>query len=122
MRSTIHLDNALQHATNDRYIPCRRRNAASRSSAVGIVGRDVHESLTLKKPLARVVWQFSDPHAHVKDFEVLWLDDHLDKLITPLPSSLSGQRPAMLRMLRTVVLDAVAEAGGTIGLTGSNWL
>ena len=60
--------------------------------------------------------EFSDPNAHVKDFEVCWLDDHLDKLIAPIHPSLQGQRPAMVRMLREVVVDAVAEAGGTMTL------
>ena len=60
--------------------------------------------------------ELSDPNAHVKDFDMLWLDDHLDRFIAPVHPDLQSQRPAMLRMLRGVLLDAVAEVGGTVGL------
>ena len=33
-----------------------------------------------------------------------------------MPPELQIQRPAMLSMLRDVLLDAVTEAGGTVGL------
>ena len=60
--------------------------------------------------------ELSDPNAHVKDFDMLWLDDHLERFITPVHPDLQIQRPAMLSMLRDVLLDAVTEAGGTVGL------
>ena len=47
---------------------------------------------------------------------MLWLDDHLERFIAPVHPDLQSQRPAMLRMLRDVLLDTVTEAGGTVGL------
>ena len=60
--------------------------------------------------------ELSDPNAHVKDFDMLWLDDHLERFITPVHPDLQIQRPAMMSLLRDVLLDAVTEAGGTVGL------
>ncbi|KAL1500252.1 hypothetical protein AB1Y20_012920 [Prymnesium parvum] len=57
-------------------------------------------------------YEFDDPTSHVKDFDMLWLDDHLDKLITPVHHSLLGQRPEMARWLRQVILDFLSEARG----------
>ena len=57
--------------------------------------------------------EFSDPNTHVKDFEVCWLDDHLDKLIAPIHPSLQGQRPAMVRMLRDVLWPKEKEEYGS---------
>eukprot|EP00302_Diacronema_sp_CCMP2436_P041354 CAMPEP_0180034354 /NCGR_PEP_ID=MMETSP0984-20121128/29550_1 /TAXON_ID=483367 /ORGANISM="non described non described, Strain CCMP 2436" /LENGTH=224 /DNA_ID=CAMNT_0021959859 /DNA_START=1 /DNA_END=671 /DNA_ORIENTATION=- len=40
--------------------------------------------------------EFSDPSIHIKDFETVWLDDQLERLIVPRASLLSpvGARPA----------------------------
>merc|ERR1719201_3129111 len=39
--------------------------------------------------------EYISPEANVKDFGVLWLDDHLDRLVTKIHPSLLEQRPAM---------------------------
>ena len=48
---------------------------------------------------------YEDPEANIKDFGVLWLDDHLDDLVVPIPPSLLNERPTMARYLRTAVGD-----------------
>ena len=55
---------------------------------------------------------YEDPEANIKDFGVLWLDDHLDDLVARIHPSLLNQRPAMARYLRSVVLEYVANAPG----------
>jgi len=58
--------------------------------------------------------EYEDPAANVKDFGVLWLDDHLDELVTPIHPSLLNERPAMARFLCTVVDDYLQTcAAGT---------
>ena len=57
-------------------------------------------------------YEFEDPAAHIKDFGVLWLDDRLGELVTPVHPSLLRQRPAMEAWLRGVLVDAVGAAGG----------
>ena len=58
--------------------------------------------------------EYEDPAANVKDFGVLWLDDHLDELVTPIHPSLLNERPAMARFLCTVVDDFLQTcAAGT---------
>ena len=52
---------------------------------------------------------YEDPEANIKDFDVLWLDDHLDDLVAPIHPSLLNERPAMANYLRSVVLDFLAE-------------
>jgi hypothetical protein len=50
-------------------------------------------------------FDYEDPEANIKDFGVLWLDDHLDDLVTPIDQSLLSQRPAMASYLRSVIID-----------------
>ena len=53
---------------------------------------------------------YENPTANVKDFSVLWLDDHLDELIGPIHPSLLNERPAMARFLCSVVEDFLMDA------------
>lgn len=43
---------------------------------------------------------------------MLWLDDHIKTLLTPIHPSLRRQRPAMIRHLRECLLDFLADLGG----------
>jgi len=54
----------------------------------------------------------ADGEARLKDFDVLWLDDHVTKLVTPLHPTLRRQRPALLCWLRDALLGHVTELGG----------
>ena len=53
---------------------------------------------------------YEDPAANIKDFGVLWLDDHLEELVAPIHPSLLNERPAMASYLRSVVIDFVMES------------
>ena len=58
--------------------------------------------------------EYEDPAANVKDFGVLWLDEHLDELVTPIHPSLLNERPAMARFLCSLVDDFLqSRSGGT---------
>jgi uncharacterized LabA/DUF88 family protein len=60
---------------------------------------------------------YEDPEANIKDFGVLWLDDHLEDLVVPIHPSLLNERPAMARYLRSAVCEYLdAEAGGEAAL------
>ena len=51
-----------------------------------------------------------------KDFDVLYLDDHLNKLITRIHPSLLRQAPAMLEWLQSSIVDFALEATKDGGL------
>ena len=55
---------------------------------------------------------YVDPAANIKDFSVLWLDDHLDKLVAPVHPSLLNQRPAMALYLQSALVDHLGTTGG----------
>ena len=59
---------------------------------------------------------FDSPEFNIKDFDVLWLDDHLSQLVTPVHPSLLRQRPAMEMWLGQVLVDFVDERGGEVAI------
>lgn len=61
-------------------------------------------------------YDYADPAANIKDFGVLWIDDHLDELVVPIHPSLLAQRPAMAQYLTSAVTDFVELNGGAAEL------
>jgi len=43
---------------------------------------------------------------------VLWLDDHVDDLLTPIHPSLRRQRPALFKYLRDCLVEFLSDLGG----------
>ena len=35
-------------------------------------------------------YEFDDPNVHVKDFDMLWLDDHIDQLVRGVGGMVDG--------------------------------
>eukprot|EP00965_Chrysotila_dentata_P042139 1397951-Pleurochrysis_carterae.AAC.6 len=55
---------------------------------------------------------FESPDCQIKDFDVIWLDDHLPQLVSPIPRALMRERPALVEWLRTELIEFVDRAGG----------